>query len=69
MATTDNTMTYKEKVYAHLRRNRKYIPGSEIAQIGGKDGLRRLRELRAEGIAITSRKNPKTGVWEYRLGK
>ena len=59
--------TYKEQVYNYLRKNRKYIPSSEIRGIGGKDGLRRLRELRAEGRNIISRKNPKTGEWEYRL--
>jgi hypothetical protein len=67
MATTSNPVTYKDKVYTYLRKNRKYIPGSEINQIGGKDGLRRLRELRAEGVPIVSRQNPKTGVWEYRI--
>ena len=63
--------TRKEKVHAYLKKNRKYIPGSVLnsPEIGGKDGLRRLRELRADGINIVSRKNPETGVWEYKIGK
>jgi len=59
-----STTTKKEAVYNYLRKNRRYIPGPEIEAAGG---LRRLRELRSEGKNIVSRKNPKTGAWEYRL--
>lgn len=62
------SMTRKQAVYTFMKRNRKYISGRIINEVGGKDGLRRLRELRAEGVPITSRKN-KDGSWEYKLGK
>lgn len=64
-----DTITRKEAVYTYLRKNRKFIPGSELTtdEVGGKQGLRRLRELRAEGIEIVSRKNPETGSHEYKI--
>lgn len=65
------TMTRKDRVITYLKRNRKFVPGYEITtpEIGGTEGLRRLRELRADGHNIISRKNPKTGNWEYKLSK
>lgn len=63
--------TRKDLVHQYLKKNRKYIPGHELttAEVGGTEGLRRLRELRADGINIQSRKNTETGAWEYKLGK
>lgn len=63
--------TRKDKVHSYLKKNRKYVPGYELTkpEIGGTEGLRRLRELRAEGVNIISRKNPNTNVWEYKIGK
>jgi hypothetical protein len=62
-------MTRKERVYSYLKSQRKYVPGYELTkpEIGGTEGLRRLRELRAEGIDIISRKNPETGSYEYKI--
>lgn len=66
-----NSMTRKESVHKYLKKNRRYIPGSEIntPEVGGKDGLRRLRELRADGINIVTRRNPETKQYEYKIGK
>lgn len=46
------------------------MPGHALTtpEVGGTEGLRRLRELRADGINIVTRKN-KQGTWEYKLGK
>lgn len=61
----------KDKVYSYLRKRRKYVPGHELTEpdVGGPEGLRRLRELRAEGISISTRRNPKTNQWEYKLDR
>lgn len=69
--STTNTMTRKERVYNYLKKNRKYVPGHAITDpaIGGTEGLRRLRELRADGEKILKRRNPKTGQWEYKLDR
>lgn len=37
--------------------------------IGGDSGLRRLRELRSEGLSVEKRYNSDTGVFQYRLGR
>lgn len=67
MATT--TLTRKERVHQYLKKNRRYVAGYELntPEVGGTEGLRRLRELRAEGVNIISRKNPETGIWEYKI--
>lgn len=46
-----------------------WIPGFEIAtqEVGGSEGLRRLRELRQEGWLIEERPMVNSNVWEYRL--
>lgn len=54
----------KEAVLQYMRRNRKYLPGYEIEAAGG---LRRMRELRNEGVTILKRKNA-DGIYEYKLG-
>lgn len=61
----------KDKVYSYLRRRRKYVPGPELTseEVGGPEGLRRVRELRAEGMNISTRRNPHTGLWEYKLDR
>lgn len=61
--------TRKERVHSYLKANRKYVPGYELTtpEIGGTEGLRRVRELRADGINIVSRKNPETGIYEYKI--
>jgi hypothetical protein len=70
-ASVSKKPTRKETVHKYLKKNRKYIPGHELTrpEVGGTEGLRRVRELRADGINIITRKNPETGQWEYKLGK
>ncbi|MDB5280837.1 MAG: hypothetical protein JWR61_5792 [Ferruginibacter sp.] len=63
--------TRKQLVLSYLKKNRKYVPGYELTrpEVGGTEGLRRLRELRADGINIISRRNPDSGDYEYKIGK
>lgn len=70
MATTVK-QSRKDLVLKYLKKQRKYVPGYELntPEVGGSEGLRRLRELRADGINIVSRRNPTSGVYEYKLGK
>jgi hypothetical protein len=67
MAATQ--LSRKDRVFSYLKKNRRYVAGFEIAspEVGGTEGLRRLRELRAEGNNIISRRNPTTGNFEYKL--
>ena len=58
-------MTQKEAVY-NIIKSRKWTPGDMIKNAGGgRDGLRRLRELRAEGYEIKRRN--RLGQNEYRM--
>lgn len=53
--------TYKGTIAKHLVENQKqWIDSSVFTQIGGLNGDRRLRELRAEGWSIKSRRNPES---------
>jgi len=64
--------TAKEKVYDLLRKNtNKWVPGYKIASpaIGGSEGLRRLRDLRQDGLVIEKRKMDNRSSYEYRLIK
>ena len=60
--------TRKGRVFALLR-SREWVTGPEIAnaEVGGSEGLRRLRELRADGWVIEEQKHPQRQVWMYRL--
>jgi hypothetical protein len=52
------------------RRHGEWLPGHVFTQpeVGGSEGLRRLRELRADGWPIERRPSPKSASsWEYRL--
>ena len=65
-------MTRKDKVLQLLRENLNvWIEGPEIAnpEVGGSEGLKRVRELREEGHQIESKPHPnkKRDVWLYRL--
>lgn len=46
-----------------------WVPGSALTEVGGSEGLRRLRELRAMGWPIERRpaRGPGRTGWEYRL--
>lgn len=65
-------MTRKDEVLERLRMERgEWVNGSELAtvEVGGSEGLKRLRELRAEGWPIEERRHPdpRRAVWQYRL--
>lgn len=65
-------MTRKEQVLDLLKRNlNEWVNGTELATevVGGSEGLKRLRELRAEGYLIERRKHPSPGreIYQYRL--
>ena len=60
--------TRKEEVLAELKTRRGgWVPGYDLANqyVGGSEGIRRLRELRAEGRTIEKR--TRKGITEYRL--
>lgn len=63
--------TRRWKVLMRLREARGcWVPGSDIAapDVGGSEGLRRLRELRVGGWPIERRPAPSSSTaWEYRL--
>lgn len=66
MATTK--LTRKDRVLNALR-PRRWVPGHELTKpdIGGSEGLRRVRELRSEGYEIKMRRQPGKQTHEYRL--
>jgi hypothetical protein len=64
--------TRKQEVLDRLAAARgDWVNGSELAtaEVGGSEGLKRLRELRAEGYAIEKRSHPDPDreVYQYRL--
>lgn len=62
--------TRKQLVFEFLWVNRdRWVTGPEIAneEVGGSEGLRRLREIRAMGLTIAERKHATRAVWEYRM--
>ena len=67
-----SSRTRKQQVLEYLAQNgNHWVDGTEIAtpQVGGSEGLKRLRELRAEGYPILTRRhpNPNKDVYQYRL--
>lgn len=63
-------LTRKEKVLALLRASAgEWIPGTAIChpEVGGSEGLRRVRELRADGHIIEHRRRQGRDSFEYRL--
>lgn len=61
-------LTRKQRVYNALK-SRRWTPGFELTtpEVGGTEGLRRLRELRADGYEIKSRRMAGSTAFEYRL--
>lgn len=62
----------KMQVLEYLRiREGLWVDGPELAnvEVGGSEGLKRLRELRADGWQIEERRhpNPDRDSWQYRL--
>lgn len=63
-------LTRKQQVLEYLMaRKGEWVDGPEIAteEVGGSEGLKRLRELRAEGYVIFNRKHPDPArdIWQY----
>lgn len=64
------TGTRKRAVLGYLQDRRgSWVDGYELAtpEVGGGEGLRRLRELRAEGWNIEERSMPNSTAWQYRI--
>ncbi len=62
----------RQQVLDYLQaRAGQWVNGPELANetVGGSEGLKRLRELRAEGYPILERKHPDQSrtIWQYRL--
>lgn len=65
-------MTRQEEVLKALAdAHGEWVDGSTLAtaEVGGSEGLKRLRELRAAGWPIEERRHPdaRRAVWQYRL--
>jgi hypothetical protein len=65
-------MSRKSQVLEHLRLNlNRWVDGTELAteEVGGSEGLKRLRELRTEGYSIERRKHPDPAreIHQYKL--
>lgn len=70
-------LTRKEQVLARLKSEmgsmftHGWVDGPDLAneEVGGSEGLKRLRELRSEGHLIQARKHPDAGrdIYQYRL--
>lgn len=68
----DDRLSRKDKVLTRLRdANGQWLSGPDLAnpEVGGSEGLKRLRELRAEGHDIQKRRHPdrNRAVFQYRL--
>lgn len=46
-----------------------WVPGYELTtpEVGGSEGLKRLRELRQKGFKIDGRRMDGADAWEYRM--
>lgn len=63
--------TYKGRVAEYLVENAKtWIDSAIFTEVGGLNGTRRLRELRAEGWSIKTRRNPESPTnFQHMLSK
>jgi hypothetical protein len=52
-----------------VEREPDWVPGYEIAsqEVGGSEGLRRIRELRDEGWVIEKQRMKNSTAYEYRI--
>lgn len=71
MANYSN-LSRREQVLAYLKDHKNgWVDGPNLAneEVGGSEGLKRLRELRADGYRIEQRRHPSPGrdIWQYRL--
>jgi hypothetical protein len=67
-----NETTRREQVLSHLQKHsNQWVDGPELAneEVGGSEGLKRLRELRADGHRIITRAHPDPGrdIYQYKL--
>lgn len=65
-------LSRKEQILRFLLKNKnEWVDGTRLttAEVGGSEGLRRLRELRSDGYLIEQRRHPDPGrdIWQYRL--
>lgn len=70
--TNLSNLTRKEQILLYLRaRKGEWVNGTELAteEVGGSEGLRRLRDLRIDGYSIQQRRHPDSDrdIWQYRL--
>lgn len=63
---TTEQLTRKELVLKLLQ-SREWTSTMEINEVGGSEGTKRVRELRAQGYPILTRPREKGSQWEYRL--
>ncbi len=71
MANLSN-LTRKEQILRVLLENKgEWVDGTRLAteEVGGSEGLRRLRELRADGHIVQQRRHPDADrdIWQYRI--
>lgn len=69
-----SSITRKDQVLRRLSEARgEWVDGPELAneKVGGSEGLRRVRELKAEGYPIHERKHPdpERDIYQYRLAR
>lgn len=71
MANLSSQTRQEQILQALTHAEGRWIDGSELATetVGGSEGLRRLRELVADGVAIEKRRHPdpRRDVWQYRI--
>jgi hypothetical protein len=48
-----------------------WVPGYLLCHpsVGGSEGLRRLRELRSNGLTVEMKKIPQSSAYQYRIAK
>jgi hypothetical protein len=66
--------TRKEQVLIYLMEHaNQWVDGPEIAneRVGGSEGHKRFRELRADGESVETRRHPDPNrdIWQYRYVK
>ena len=67
-----SSLSRKDQVLEALSQARgRWVDGPDLAneRVGGSEGHRRLRELRADGYTIEQRRHPDPDrdIWQYRL--
>ena len=67
-----SSLKRKDQVLAKLKQYEgQWLNGTDLSneEVGGSEGLKRLRELRAEGYPIERRQHPDRGrdIYQYRL--